>query len=720
MLYLAGADWSVSTRRIPEAMTAWLLPGGLLAMGVGLGAPSLYHWSHPAAVAEDLLLLHKAPFLNMTMFTALMGVSLGLWVVFAALLVGASRRQDREGGHGPTRACRTLSAIFLVVLAVTLSIVSFYLLLSLEAHWFSTMFAVLVFTDIIQTGTAFVAVVAGLLVAAGRLKGFLSGHHLHSLGKMVFASTGFWAYIYFCQFMLIWYANIPEETIYFLRRVDNGWLPYLLLLPALKFVVPFLILVPRNAKRNPKVLVPVSVLLLVAQFLELFVMVGPAVGHGEAAAHAHLPLVEFVATLGFMGLFDARVRLGACPARRGAAERSRADGVPRVSVVASMRRRSPPACAPLGCSSAGGPGPGPGGRGRGPGGRQARRRRGAGATPDVTQPTAWRRRRLRVRMSVAPTRPWPSVDPRRVQVDTRRTPCGGSPRRRQVSFEMAMPMGTTDTARGETAGRGERPADLWGRRPACRLAQASRRGPAFDIGRKARALAPARRLLPAFDLVGFLMLGLLGSVGHCVGMCSPFVLFVSRRYAGEAGGRAAYAAQAWYTTGRIATYAALGAAAGAFGGVVRAAGSLLGLQRAAMIVAGGGLVAWAIVALRDLVGAPASRLVAPASRPRPRPTLFTRFAGLMRGRAPGHPFLAGLFLGLLPCGLVYSALIAAVSRGGVFQGAVALALFGLGTAPALLGLSLADELLARNRAAVNRLSHVFILAMGAWFLWRGL
>jgi magnesium-transporting ATPase (P-type) len=303
MLYLAGADWSVTMRRIPEAMTAWLLPGGLLTLGVGLGAHSLYHWSHGDVVAGDELLLHKAPFLNMTMFTLLVGVSLLLWVAFAARLVAVSRRQDRDGGHGPTRTSRRLSAIFLVVFAVTLSIVSFYLLLSLDAHWFSTMFAVLVFTDIVQTGTAFVAVVAGLLVMAGRLKGFLNEDHLHSLGKMVFASTGFWAYIYFCQYMLIWYANIPEETVYFLRRAEQGWLPYLLLLPALKFVVPFLLLLPRDAKRNPHKLVPVAVLLLVAQFLELYVMVGPAIGHGSRAARAHVPVVEFVVTLGFTGLF---------------------------------------------------------------------------------------------------------------------------------------------------------------------------------------------------------------------------------------------------------------------------------------------------------------------------------------------------------------------------------------------------------------------------------
>ncbi len=303
ILYLARGTWSVTMRRIPEAMTAWLLPGGVLALAVGLGAHSLYHWSHADVVANDPLLTHKAPFLNMTMFTTLVGASLLLWVVFGALLVGASRRQDREGGIDASRASRTLSALFLVVFALTISIVSFYLLLSLDAHWFSTMFAVLVFTDVVQTGTAFVAVVAGLLLMAGKLKGFLNENHLHSLGKMVFASTGFWAYIYFCQHMLIWYANLPEETVYFLKRSSNGWLPYILILPLLKFVVPFLLLVPREAKRQGRRLVPVAVLILFAQFWELYVMVAPAMGHGGEVAHAHLPFVELAATLGFLGLF---------------------------------------------------------------------------------------------------------------------------------------------------------------------------------------------------------------------------------------------------------------------------------------------------------------------------------------------------------------------------------------------------------------------------------
>ena len=210
------------------------------------------------------------------------------------------------------------------------------------------------------------------------------------------------------------------------------------------------------------------------------------------------------------------------------------------------------------------------------------------------------------------------------------------------------------------------------------------------------------------DLLAFLMLGLLGSAAHCVGMCSPFVLMVSRRYGAPDGRHAPWAAQLWYTGGRIVTYAALGAVAGAFGGLVQFAGALLGVQRTAAVLAGAVLVVWALFGLLAWV---------------PRASggaAFTRVLGLLRGKVPGHPFALGLFLGLLPCGLLYSAVVAAVSRGGALEGALALAAFGLGTAPALLGLSLADALLFRHRASLNRVSQVFMLVMGVWFLWRGL
>jgi len=303
ILYLSRGVWSVSMRRVPEAMISWLLPGGVLALLVAVGAPHLYHWADAEAVAGDALLTHKSAFLNLPLFYALVGGSLALWLVLGLTLAMGSRRQDTQGGMAPTHRNRWVSAVFLLVFALGLSVVSFYLLMSLEAHWFSTMFAVLVFTDWMQTGLAFVSVAVGLLVLSGQLKGFVNENHLHSLGKMLFATTGFWAYIYFCQFLLIWYANLPEETAYFLRRYEHGWLAWLLFLPVVKFLVPFVLLVPREAKRSARRLAAVAVLVLVAQFVELYVMVGPALGHGGHAAEAHLPLVELAVTAGFFGLF---------------------------------------------------------------------------------------------------------------------------------------------------------------------------------------------------------------------------------------------------------------------------------------------------------------------------------------------------------------------------------------------------------------------------------
>jgi hypothetical protein len=304
ILYVSRGTWSVTMRRIPEAMSSWLLPGGVLAMVVAfLGGHQLYHWLDPKAVAADELLQHKAPFLNATYFLGALGVSFVVWFLFGALIMRNSRKQDKTGKASLSRLNVRVSALFIVLYAVTFSLVSFYLLMSLEAHWFSTMYAVLTFTDMVQTGTAFVALMAAVTIMRGQLNGYLNENHLHGIGKMMFAATGFWAYIYFCQFMLIWYANLPEETAHFAARYGNGWMTYLLVLPVLKFVIPFVFMAPRNNKRKPTRVALMAVIILVAQFLELYLLVSPAVGHGGKPSHAHLPLIEFAVTAGFLGLF---------------------------------------------------------------------------------------------------------------------------------------------------------------------------------------------------------------------------------------------------------------------------------------------------------------------------------------------------------------------------------------------------------------------------------
>jgi sulfite exporter TauE/SafE len=206
------------------------------------------------------------------------------------------------------------------------------------------------------------------------------------------------------------------------------------------------------------------------------------------------------------------------------------------------------------------------------------------------------------------------------------------------------------------------------------------------------------------DLLAFVTLGLLGGAAHCVGMCAPFVLLVSRRYAAPAGAHAPAAAQLWYSIGRLITYAALGGLAGALGSQVQRAGALVGLQRGAAVLAGLLLIVSAVSSLR--AWAAAARGV-------------TRVVGRLSAAAPGHPLSLGLLLGLLPCGLLYSAVVAAVAPGHPVRGAAALAAFGLGTTPGLVGIAVVDRLVLGPRPALSRLSQAFVLVMGVYYLWRG-
>jgi hypothetical protein len=290
-------------RRIPEAMATWLVPTVVLAPLTVLGAHTLYHWSHSDAVAHDALLAHKSPFLNIPGFLGSTVLILLVFAVLGMLLNRWSAQQDEGGGVALTARSVRISAIFLLLFAPAISVLSWYLLMSLTPHWFSTMFSVLIFTDIMQTGLAVVSLIVAVFVWRGVLKGVLNESHLHDITKMAYAFTGFWAYIYFCQYLLIWYANIPEETTYFLARQEHGWLTWLLVLPVIKFVIPFIWLTPREAKRKPWSVIPMMILLLVGQFLELFVMVSPSLAHGHEAAHAFLPLWEAGITLGFLGAF---------------------------------------------------------------------------------------------------------------------------------------------------------------------------------------------------------------------------------------------------------------------------------------------------------------------------------------------------------------------------------------------------------------------------------
>jgi len=293
LMHVTKAGWGVVVRRVPEAMTAWL-PFGLLALllATGFGLHHLYEWSHPDLVAEDELLQHKSALLNVPFFFARMVVILAAWSLLTRVLRRHSIQQDTDGDAAHTAANLRWSAIFLVVFGLTMTLGALDWLMSLEPHWFSTMFGVYQFAGAHVAGVCAATLITLWLKKNGHLPQ-VTENHLHDFGKMMFAFSTFWAYIWLSQFLLIWYANIPEETGYFLIREHGGWMALFAINVLMNWTIPFFVLLPRPNKRSPRVLAGVAILLLCGHFLDVYLQVVPAVAHFAAHGAPHAPQGPF-------------------------------------------------------------------------------------------------------------------------------------------------------------------------------------------------------------------------------------------------------------------------------------------------------------------------------------------------------------------------------------------------------------------------------------------
>lgn len=297
--HLTTAGWSVNIRRIVESLTSFLpvaFVGGLILL---LAGPKLYTWLNHDIVTADPLLQHKTPYLNMTFFAIRMVLFLGVWLLFAKIMVGSSVKQDKSGDEKLTTGLMRPSVIFMLVFALSYSLFAVDTMMSLEPHWFSTVFGVYCFAGLFQSTMAVTIIMTVHLMKKGQLKGFVDENHLHDLGKFLFAFTVFWAYIAFSQYMLIWYANLPEETIFYLPRSQGSWMVVSFALIVFKFIVPFFALLPRWAKRTPAYLVAVSWLILVMQFVDLYWLVYPNFNKEQVVFSFN----EVLIFMGFAGIF---------------------------------------------------------------------------------------------------------------------------------------------------------------------------------------------------------------------------------------------------------------------------------------------------------------------------------------------------------------------------------------------------------------------------------
>jgi hypothetical protein len=278
LLEVSGARWSAPLRRLPEALAAGLPVGAVGLIAVLLFRPSLYVWAAHDASAEEPLSPLRSLWLERPLFLLRAVAYLAVWLFFTLVIIRNSRLQDVADDPAPTRRISRLSAGFLVAFGITCWLSGDDWLRSLEADWTSTIFAVYHFAGLFLSALASFALLAVCFRRGTPLEAFVTDDRLHDLGKLLFAFSSFWAYTWFCQYLLIWYTNHPEETAWLQRREAAPWSALLLLALALNWGVPFLVLLFRDAKRSPVVLGAVALVVLAGRWVDLFVIIFPSQG----------------------------------------------------------------------------------------------------------------------------------------------------------------------------------------------------------------------------------------------------------------------------------------------------------------------------------------------------------------------------------------------------------------------------------------------------------
>lgn len=275
---LTGARWSASLRRVPEAFMMALPVVSLLLLSLFGGLQTLFPWARPGAFDDAPAIAGKVHYLHAPwIYVRMVGV-LVIWSVFAFLFRTTSLRQDREPNRSLELHKRLtgIAAFFVPVFALTFTTAVFDYVLSVDTQWFSTMFAVYVFAGTFVQGIAAVTLAAVLLKERGPLRDLVGEHQLNDLGKMLFAFSIFWGYIWVCQYLLIWYGNIPDEITHYAIRTNGPWLYLFALNFVLNWVVPFTGLLSARAKCSTTVLKVVSVTLLAGHWLDLRLLIMPS------------------------------------------------------------------------------------------------------------------------------------------------------------------------------------------------------------------------------------------------------------------------------------------------------------------------------------------------------------------------------------------------------------------------------------------------------------
>lgn len=300
---ITQSGWSSAFKRVSEAMMSYIPFAAVFFLLLYFGVKDLYHWSHPEAVASDELLAHKSPFLNIPFFFIRMIVCFVLWIIFTWILRKLSVKEDtfsatdEKGIMLLFGKSELYSKVLAFILAITFSLTAFDWIMSIDAHWYSTIFALKNLIAAFLHGVSILTLIVFILHKKGYFP-FLNKYHIHDFSRYIFMLSIVWGYFWFAQFMIIWYGNIPEETVYYYTRWQTGWKVLFFLEIGLNWAIPFFILLPVKMSRNMNVLSGIIIILIIGQYLDLFVQIIPG-----TTGLLKFGLVEAGMFLGYAGLF---------------------------------------------------------------------------------------------------------------------------------------------------------------------------------------------------------------------------------------------------------------------------------------------------------------------------------------------------------------------------------------------------------------------------------
>ena len=296
--YISQAGWSAGFKRGGEAMSGYIPVAAVFFLLIIFGMKNLYEWSHPEAVANDALIAHKSPYLNVPFYYFRLILFFALWILMIWLLRKTSLREDREGGMDLFHKSEHYSKVFIFILAVTVSFSAVDWIKSIDVHWYSTLFALKNFVASFYHGVTILILIVFLLHNKGYFS-FLNSYHLHDFSRYIFMLAIVWGYFWFSQFMLIWFGNIPEETVYFVKRWEDGWKVLFFINIFINWFIPFAVLLPTRTSRSKTAIFAVIIVLIIGHYIDLYMQIMPG-----TTGVLQFGFIEIGTFVGYAGLFS--------------------------------------------------------------------------------------------------------------------------------------------------------------------------------------------------------------------------------------------------------------------------------------------------------------------------------------------------------------------------------------------------------------------------------